>query len=143
MQTETEQHDHQKQTETEQHDHQKQTETEQHDHQKQTETEQHDHQKQTEFIQHDHQKQTEFIKHQIETFSKENQIEVLKLIRAHSSVRINENKSGVYINLTYLEPHTIEVLLKYIDYVKKQESILTPLEFQKEDFKNHFFIEST
>ena len=109
----------------------------------QTETEQHDHQKQAEFIQQDHQKQAEFIKHQIETFSKENQIEVLKLIRTHSSVRINENKSGVYINLTYIEPHTIEVLLKYIEYVKKQESILTPLEYQKEDFKNHFFIEST
>jgi len=100
---------------------------------------QRDHHKQ----QQDHHKQAEFIKHQIETFSKENQIEVLKLIRTHSSVRINENKSGVYINLTYLEPHTIEVLLKYIDYVKQQESILTPLEYQKEDFKNHFFIEST
>jgi len=82
------------------------------------------------------------MKHQIERFSKPNQIEVLKLIRKHSGVRINENKSGVYINLTFLEPSAMEVLQKYMDYVREQESILTPLECQKEDFKTNYFIEN-
>jgi hypothetical protein len=112
------------------------------DHHKTNEFMNADHHKTNEFMNADHHKTNEFIKQQIEKFSKPNQIEVLKLIRKNSSVRINENKSGVYINLTFLEPSTIEILLKYMEYVREQESMLTPLESQKEDFKNNFFIET-
>ena len=87
------------------------------------------------------QKSLEILKHQIEKLSKSHQIEVLKIIRKHSTARINENKSGVYINLTFLEKSVLEHLRKYMEYVQQQESILTPLECQKEDFKNTFFID--
>jgi hypothetical protein len=79
------------------------------------------------------------IKNQIENFPKKHQIEVLKIIKQSSTTTINENKSGIYINLTFLPEETISRLCKYIEYVKDQESVLTPFESQKQDFKNTFF----
>ena len=84
----------------------------------------------------------EEIKETIEHFPKKHQIEVLKIIKQHSNVTINENKSGIYINLTFLSEDAIQMLRKYIDYVKDQENILIPFESQKQTFKNTFFMEN-
>jgi hypothetical protein len=82
----------------------------------------------------------ETIKKTIEQWPKHHQIEVLKIIK-NSSSTINENKSGIYINMSFLPESTITEIQTYIQYVKDQEHILTPLECQKEGFKNSFFIE--
>ena len=66
-------------------------------------------------------------------------IEILKIINTHSNVSINENKSGVFINLTFLESNVIEEIKNYLCFVEKQEQILNPDETQKQDFKNTFF----
>lgn len=84
----------------------------------------------------------EEMKETIERFPKKHQIEVLKIIKQNSNVTINENKSGIYINLTFLSEDAIQTLRKYIDYVKDQENILTPFESQKQTFKNTFFMEN-
>jgi len=76
----------------------------------------------------------------IESFTKKHQIEVLRIIHQGSSSTINENKSGIYINMTFLTPATVEQLSQYIDYVQDQETMLKPFETQKEDFKNTFFL---
>jgi hypothetical protein len=55
--------------------------------------------------------------------------------------KINENKSGVYINLSFLSEKTITELEKYVEYTKDQEDSLNTMEYQKEEFKNAFFIE--
>ena len=81
------------------------------------------------------------IKEIIEHYPKKHQIEVLKLIKHNSNITINENKSGIYINLTFLSEDVIQMLIKYIEYVKDQENILTPFESQKQSFKNTFFME--
>ena len=83
------------------------------------------------------------IKDYIESFPKKHQIEILKIIKQTSTTTINENKSGIYINLTFLPEDTISQLQKYIEYVKDQESVLTPFESQKQDFKNTFFTQSS
>jgi hypothetical protein len=77
----------------------------------------------------------------VEGFSKKHQIEILKIIKNTSSCTINENKSGVYINLTFLPNETIDLIHKYIYYVRDQETILNPVECQKQSFKNTFFID--
>lgn len=77
----------------------------------------------------------------IETWTKKHQIEVLRIIHQGTPSIINENKSGIYVNMTFLTNETIDQLRQYIDYVQDQESMLKPLETQKEDFKNTFFIE--
>lgn len=82
------------------------------------------------------------IKQSIESFPKKHQIEVLKIIK-QSSTTINENKSGIYVNLTFLPKDTISQLQKYIEYVNDQESVLTPFESQKQTFKNVYFTQPT
>jgi len=77
----------------------------------------------------------------IESFSKKHQIEVLKIISEGSPTTINENKSGIYINMAFLTKDTMERLKQYVEYVQDQEKMLKPMESQKEDFKNTFFIE--
>lgn len=83
----------------------------------------------------------ENIKDTIENFPKKHQIEVLKIIKSSTGVTINENKSGIYINLTFLSEEILDQLRKYIEYVRDQETILKPLESQKQTFKNTFFLE--
>ena len=83
----------------------------------------------------------ETIKKIIEQWPKHHQVEVLKIIK-NSSSTINENKSGIYINMSFLPESTITEIHTYIQYVKDQEHILTPLESQKEGFKNNFFTEN-
>ena len=83
----------------------------------------------------------EGLKNSIESLSKMHHIEILKIIKKNKSVKINENKSGVYINLTFLPKDTIDEISNYIFYVKDQEELLDPVEKEKDDFKNTFFIE--
>jgi hypothetical protein len=77
----------------------------------------------------------------IETWTKKHQIEVLRIINEETPSIINENKSGIYVNMTFMTNKIIDKLREYIEYVQDQESMLKPLETQKEDFKNTFFIE--
>lgn len=83
----------------------------------------------------------EDIKKTIETFNKNHQIEILRIIQQCSASIINENKNGIYINMTFLTNQTIERIKEYVAYVQDQEKMLKPMESQKEDFKNTFFIE--
>jgi hypothetical protein len=82
----------------------------------------------------------ENIKTFIETLNKHHQIEVLKILDKQSC-KLNENKSGVYVNLSFLSEETILALEKFIEYIKDQEESLNTMEYQKEEFKNAFFIE--
>ena len=83
----------------------------------------------------------EGLKSTIESLSKNHQIEILKIIKKNQSVKINENKSGVYINLTFLPKDTMEEISQYLGYVNGQEHMLSPLEKEKDEFKNTFFVE--
>jgi hypothetical protein len=82
----------------------------------------------------------EQIKSEIESMDKYHQIEVLKIL-SKNLCKINENKSGVYVNLSFLDNETMDEIQKYIDYSKQQEETLVTMEYQKDEFKNAFFIE--
>ena len=82
------------------------------------------------------------IKKTIESWPKHHQLEILKIIKNSAPLSsINENKSGIYINLSFLSEKTIENIIYYMSYVRDQEQILSPLESQKDGFKNTFFME--
>jgi predicted component of viral defense system (DUF524 family) len=83
----------------------------------------------------------ETIKNTIESWPKHHQLEILKIIKNNESSTINENKSGIYINISFLSEKTMNEIKRYIEYVQDQEKILTPLESQKDGFKNTFFME--
>jgi hypothetical protein len=82
----------------------------------------------------------ETIKNSIEKMNKYHQVEILKILDKHKC-KLNENKSGVYINMSFLPDEIIEELEKYIEYIHAQESTISNLECQKEEFKNTFFME--
>jgi hypothetical protein len=82
----------------------------------------------------------ESIKKYIETMNKFHQVEVLKIL-SKNLCKINENKSGCYINLSFLNKETLSDINEYILYTKRQEDSLNTTERAKEDFKNAYFIE--
>jgi hypothetical protein len=81
----------------------------------------------------------ENMKRTIESMNKFHQIEILKIL-SKSLCKINENKSGCYINMSFLSEDTISKLKKYIDYTNDQENVINNMENQKEEVKNNFFI---
>jgi hypothetical protein len=82
----------------------------------------------------------EKLKTSIEQMNKYHQIEVLRIL-SKQLCKLNENKSGVYVNLTYISNEVIEELQKYIEYTKQQEETLKTTEYQKEEFKTALFNE--
>ena len=80
----------------------------------------------------------ETMKRTIEQWPKNHQLEILKIIKQNTST-INENKSGIYVNMSFLTDKTLDEMRGYINYVKDQETLLSPLENQMEGFKSSFF----
>jgi len=79
------------------------------------------------------------LKNQIEIMEKTHQIEILKLLKQSNNVVLNENKSGVYVNLTYCPDDTINEIIKYIAYTKDQEVALNEIEEVKDNVKIEYF----
>lgn len=81
----------------------------------------------------------EDIKNSIELMGKSQHIEILNILTNNPLVKINENRNGVYVNLSYIPTILIEELEKYIHYIKDQELSLKQLEIEKENCKTTFF----
>ncbi len=71
--------------------------------------------------------------------NKFNQIEVLKIFYKYKDVTLNENKYGVHINLSEIKKEVLDELSSYINYVNTQESTLSLIEQQKENYRNTYF----
>jgi hypothetical protein len=84
-------------------------------------------------------KHLEYIKNKIEIMTKTHQLEILKILKKTPTIKLNENKNGVYINLSFLPQETIQELDYYLNYIHDQENSLEELEVQKNTFKNNFF----
>jgi hypothetical protein len=83
----------------------------------------------------------ETIKSKIERMDKKHHIEVLKILKKNASIKLNENKNGVFVNLSFLPKDSIEDLEKYIHYIEDQESSLLTVEYQKREYQNAFIVE--
>ena len=83
----------------------------------------------------------ETIKTRIEQMNKTQHIEILKILQNNPIVKLNENKSGVYVNLSFLPDKTLKEIDEYLEYVQDQESALRSNESQKLDFKKTYFDE--
>jgi len=78
------------------------------------------------------------LQEKIETLSKFNQIEILKILHKNK-IMINENKYGCHINLTELPIPIIQEMESYLVYVSNQETDLHEIEKQKQEFKINYF----
>jgi hypothetical protein len=82
----------------------------------------------------------EKLKNTIESWSKHHQVEILKIIKKDQSVTINENKSGIYINMSLIQEDILQEIGGYVAYVEQQETILNSTETQKDELNNNFFV---
>jgi len=80
-----------------------------------------------------------YLKERIEKLNKFHQVEILKLLKTDDTCTLNENKNGIFINLTSLNNKIIYELEKYLEYVQKQEIQLSETETQKSILSNTFF----
>jgi hypothetical protein len=81
----------------------------------------------------------ENLKNKIESMNKKQHIEILKIMTQFPNVKLNENKSGVFINLLFLPKETIDELDKYIQYIDEQETNIMSIEAQKNEYKSVYF----
>ena len=83
----------------------------------------------------------EYIKQKIESLAKIHQIEVLRILKNSTGIKINENKSGIFVNLSFLPKPTIDNIMQYMQYIQEQARTLQTIESQKKTFKSEFFKE--
>jgi hypothetical protein len=76
-------------------------------------------------------KSLEIMKCSIDKMNKTQHIEILKILKLNKAIKINENRNGIYINLSFLPMETILELNKYIIYIEEQEKSLEIDENQK------------
>ena len=79
------------------------------------------------------------LKESIEELSKFHQVEILKILKSDETITINENKNGIFINMTSLKDSVITELGNYVKYVNKQEKQLNDIEVQKDELSNTYF----
>lgn len=68
------------------------------------------------------------LKEIIEDLPKFNQIEILKIFKKSPDVTINENKNGIFVNLSLVDEKIINELKRYVEYVNKQTKTLDEIE---------------
>ena len=78
------------------------------------------------------------LKDKIESISIFQQTKILNIFY-ENNIPINENKNGVFINLTYVDSSILDKVYKYLIYVNKQEEQLNELEEQKQKIATSFF----
>ena len=81
------------------------------------------------------------IKEIIESFEKEQQIQILRILKV-KNININENKNGVFINLTNLDESVISEIENFIEHLKTQENILLTNEKLKNNYIETYFKEN-
>lgn len=81
----------------------------------------------------------ENLKKQIEKLSKIHHITILKIIKSEPSIVINENKNGVFLNLSEIPLEIIDKLKSYCEYLKSQDKELNILENEKTELEVSYF----
>ena len=79
------------------------------------------------------------IKLSIEKMEKPHQLEILKLLKENKNVVLNENKSGIYVNLTYCPEDILKKICDYIEHTKIKEETLKTIEKEKANVKTEYF----
>jgi len=77
------------------------------------------------------------ILNKISAMDKENHIVIGSILRKFNSIKLNENKNGIMINVSTIPVDAIEELTKYLDYIDTQQLFLQKVEQQKDDCKQY------
>ena len=72
----------------------------------------------------------------IETFSKDDHIKILKIIRDSGTTSISENNNGTFIHIEDVSEEAIEQIKRYVKYVQIKEGEIKQIEDTKDRLKN-------
>ena len=78
------------------------------------------------------------LKEEIETLSLQQQIFIGRMFY-DENISMFENKNGVFINLTEVDPLLLEKIHIHLQQIKDQEQSLNQLEIKKQQYKDNFF----
>jgi hypothetical protein len=82
------------------------------------------------------------MKEKIDKMDKQQHIEVLKIIQkycSHDTLKKNENKNGIYINMTCLSKECLDEIQTFVDYVGVQETTLNDIEKEKKELIKTYY----
>jgi hypothetical protein len=79
------------------------------------------------------------LKESVEILSIFHQIEILRILKKYDSVILNENKNGVFINLSHIDKKILFELENYLNHVKKQELHIKVIENEKKKLTDLYF----
>jgi len=82
------------------------------------------------------------LKDGIENMPVVHQIEILRILHSKHT-QINENKNGVFVNISKLNNELLQQLYDYMKYVINQEKHLNEIEEQKQSLTKEFFENKT
>lgn len=77
------------------------------------------------------------MKTRIEGMNKLHHIEILKILKKNANVKLNENKNGVFVNLSFLPAEVVDEMKSYVAYVGEQEKSIHTMEVQQEEYKKN------
>lgn len=77
------------------------------------------------------------MKSRIETMNKLHHIEILKILKKNANVKLNENKHGVFVNLSFLPSEILDEMRTYVAYVDAQDKKIHDMEAQQEECKKN------
>ena len=80
----------------------------------------------------------ENLKSKIESLSKEHHITILKILKKTMN-NLNENKNGVFINLTEVSSDILDELKNYCKYIDTQEKKLDKIENNQKEIESNYF----
>tara|TARA_A100001011_G_scaffold398390_2_gene502667 strand:+ start:674 stop:967 length:294 start_codon:yes stop_codon:yes gene_type:complete len=78
------------------------------------------------------------LKDNIELLSKSYQIEIGRLL-LNNNIQIDENKNGIFINLSKIDTPTLIKLKNFLIYANSQEDKLKNIESKQEELKDYYF----
>ena len=73
----------------------------------------------------------------IETFTKEEHIKILEIIKLNDNTTLSENNNGTFIHMEDLSVNTLDKIKTYMDYVLKKEGEINIIEKTKDKIKNN------
>jgi hypothetical protein len=79
------------------------------------------------------------IKDRIDRMSKSQHIELARILIREHHVNYDENKNGIFINMTELTPATMTRIKKFLQYIDLQEENISHVEREMNGLKDTFF----
>jgi len=70
-------------------------------------------------------------------------IHIGSMLRQHSAIKLNANKSGILVNFSTIPEDVLNQIKAYVDYVADQEQLISKMESSAEELKQYIPLENT